>query len=163
MLSVGIDFSRALASTTPSDVYTCTNEDGQGVYHTVVDTHTDASCNVVPTNTPCLVNQYCEWGQPQCIYPTPKGSLIVQPNLIQMDGKVQISWNITGAMSCSVLGTNGDGAAPNVWNNMSDTKTSSPITQQTIYTLTCTYFDPLISSNYVESETVSIAPQYHER
>jgi hypothetical protein len=173
-----IDFSQAsIANAASPDVYTCTNEDGNGVYHTVVDTHTDASCNVTPTNTACPVNSYCVSGDAICQYPTPTpgGNLTsgikVVPAIVQSGSTTTVIWDMTGVESCTVTGSNhdGDGTAkdldttsPGLWNTEVGTTTSSVIGQVTAYVLSCVNYDPSQPA-YTATSTVNIAPVFQER
>jgi len=59
--------------------------------------------------------------------------------------------------SCTVQGTNGDTWSGSTSENPG--KTSGPISQQTVYTLSCSALD---SSTYQESMTVNLVPAYQE-
>ena len=153
-----VDFSYAHTTTTASDVYTCQNTT------TILDTHTDASCNVTTHTISCPTNAFCVSGSATCLYPQPQptqnGTLAVNPDLITKGHTVIVSWNITGVQSCTVTGSNGDS-----WSGLtsgSTGKTSSAIQQQTIYTLSCVPFDPSAPA-FIETATVNFAPTYREQ
>lgn len=160
-----VDFSQAHTTIAASDVYSCQNTT------TILDTHTDASCNVTTNTINCPVNAFCVPNSSVCLYPTPvvTGQLTILPQLVPLNGTVTVSWNISNVQSCTVSGTNSDGTTNSkdtvsggVWNTISGTKTSSPIVQKTIYTLTCVPYDPH-AAVFTESAVVNVVPTYHER
>ena len=82
--------------------------------------------------------------------------------LLNAGERANVSWQVTGVLSCEVTGNNGDGTGSNetgVWSGASGAQISSPITAQTIYTLTCIGLD---DSTVTRSATVNITPIFQE-
>jgi hypothetical protein len=161
-----VDFSKGRIGTSTSDVYTCTNGNA-----TIVDTHTDAMCNVTVTNTNCPAPSFCSPGSSVCLYPAPNpiGVLTVSPSIVQSGATTTVSWNIASVQSCTVSGSNNDGTvgstdtnAPGIWSGLVGAKVSSGITQQSTYTLTCVQDDPR-QPPFTESASVNIAPAFQEK
>jgi hypothetical protein len=125
----------------------------------------NSSCQVSAVTT-CTSPAFCSAGSNQCLYPVispnPSGNLTgnlqVVPNLVNPGSTVSVYWNVSNAQSCTVTGTNG-----NSWSGLSSPstgETSSPITTQTTYTLSCQAYGT--SPNVVESQTVNLTPVYKE-
>lgn len=160
-------------SCTPSTTWHCTGTNNQ----TIASTTVDASCNTATNNlAACTGNAFCQDSVSSCQYPSMvaqpnsngSGDLTVRPTLIPKGGTVKIYWNIGNAQSCSVIGTNGDGTAastlaapPGAWTTAIGAQTSSPIKQQTTYTLSCTGEDGITQKK--ETATVNVVPTYQER
>ena len=128
--------------------------------------YTDGTCTM-STSTTCVAPAFCSTGSASCLYPAPTvtGALSISPKLTPSGKTAQISWNISNVQSCTVQGSNKDGTGTNstgLWNTLSGTKTSSPITSQTIYTLTCIPDDPT-ASLFKQTATVNIAPTFKEQ
>ena len=97
----------------------------------------------------------------------------VHPTLVHRESTVQVEWEAKNVRSCTVRGTNSDGTGNNatgVWggtagstHNLSGTKTSSPITAQTIYTIVCQPVPESVSSPVSRSTTVNIIPIFQEQ
>jgi hypothetical protein len=109
----------------------------------------------------CPANAFCN-GSAVCAYtqPNPVGVLKVTPSLIGKNKTVQVSWNIANVQSCTVTGSNGDS-----WSGLTSgatPKTSQPIVQKTVYTLSCVVFDPS-AGPFIETASVSLVPTYQER
>jgi hypothetical protein len=91
------------------------------------------------------------------------GHLQVQPSLVIPGATVRVYWNLTNvtASSCSVTGTNGDS-----WTGLAssgaDGVPSSPILEQTIYTLSCNSLPEAYPPSITETETVNIIPIFQE-
>ncbi|MDR3570924.1 MAG: hypothetical protein P4L81_01855 [Candidatus Pacebacteria bacterium] len=124
--------------------------------------YTDSSCHVT-TVTTCQAPQFCQSGSSQCQYPTVSVTqhLKVVPNLVSSGQSAQIYWNIdpNSAQSCTVTAPNGDS-----WTGFSSQtggNTSKAISAQTTYTLYCKPWGTSPALN--ESQTVNLAPTYHER
>ncbi|MDR3570930.1 MAG: hypothetical protein P4L81_01885 [Candidatus Pacebacteria bacterium] len=133
---------------------------------TIIQTNTDCSTTNLST---CTAPQYCQNGSNQCLYPaiTVNQGLKVTPNIVQQKETTQVSWNVANAQSCTVVGSNNDGSSqstdqssPGVWNATSGTKTSSAISTQTTYTLSCKAYPG--NPDLLQTQAVDIAPAYHE-
>jgi hypothetical protein len=88
------------------------------------------------------------------------GHLQVVPILVKSGDTVQVYWNVTNASSCSVIGTDGDG-----WNTKSSGtagQTSSAITAQTTFTLSCQSLPGATPASVQESQVVNIIPVFKE-
>ncbi len=84
-------------------------------------------------------------------------SIKVVPFVVRSGGTTQVSWSATNVDSCVVNGDNGD-----AWAGVSspvEDQTSSPITQRTIYTLSCI---DLEDETQTKTETVNIVPVWSE-
>ena len=94
----------------------------------------------------------------------PSATLNVAPSLVQRGGTAQVSWFSTDISSpsnpalgsCTVTGTNGD-----TWSGLSGSQTSSAITQQTKYTLSCTPYSSTVP--ITQTVTVNIVPVFQEQ
>jgi hypothetical protein len=115
----------------------------------------------------CVAPAFCSAGSSSCLYPTPSvtGALTLSPKLVPVGKTTQVSWNISNVQSCTVTGTNKDGTGNNttgLWNTLSGTKTSSAITGQTTYTLSCVPDDPA-APLFTQSTTLNVVPTYREK
>lgn len=116
----------------------------------------------------------CPAGQVQsgtiCIanVPTITQHLTVSPSLVQPGFTSKVFWEVSNAQSCTVTGTNGDGilgSGTGIWNTLSGGstgKTTSPITEQTTFTLFCNAFPGAFPATVQESATVNIVPGFQE-
>ena len=86
--------------------------------------------------------------------PAPTGSLSARPLLVRAGSTSNITWSANFVNSCTVTGTNGDR-----WTTMTGNETSGPITQQTIYTLSCEGVD---GSTLTQRVIVNIIPIFQE-
>jgi hypothetical protein len=108
--------------------------------------------------------QFCSAGSSSCLYPTPQfnpsgnltGQLQVIPSLVQKGQTTSVNWNVSYVSGCTVTGSNGDS-----WSGTSGAKTSSPIQEQTTYTLLCPAYGSNAPVN--ESEEVNATPSFEER
>jgi hypothetical protein len=151
-------------SCTPATTYSCSGQ-------TIVQSVTGTSCAVTTTNlSTCVSPAFCSAGSATCLYPAPTvvNALSVIPNLLQRNRTVTVTWNIANVQSCTVIGSNKDGTSastdtnsPGIWNTLSGSVTSSPITQQTTYTLSCVQDDPS-QPPFVETVSVNVAPWWQE-
>lgn len=89
------------------------------------------------------------------------------PSLVKSGETTTLAWYGVGVLSCAVVGSNGDGGAadPNraLWQKKTSPAVgveSSPITQQTTYTLTCTRS---AGGPITKSIVVNIIPGFQER
>jgi hypothetical protein len=129
----------------------------------------DASCNIDPNSC-----QTCAYGcgSGACLPPpTPTLSLKAVPSLVQQASTTQVTWSATNVSSCNITGTNGDGTGSNatgLWgctglqcvNTSNPSVTSSPIENQTIYTIMCTALDNSTSS---QQAVVNVVPIFQEK
>ena len=82
----------------------------------------------------------------------------VAPVLVNSGGTTNVSWTASHMKSCVVTATNGD-----TWVALNSTvggEVSSPIMQQTIFTLTCT---SAIGTQFVNHVTVNLVPTFQEQ
>ncbi|QSH39387.1 hypothetical protein JXR01_00005 [Candidatus Kaiserbacteria bacterium] len=80
---------------------------------------------------------------PSCSGGTPSVSITAQPPLVSPGQTSQINWDIAGLdtiQTCSIIGSNGDTLAWDVISSVSS-YTTSAITEQTTYTMSCTFSD----------------------
>lgn len=131
--------------------------------------YTNSICQV-STVTTCVSPAFCSPGSSTCLNLIPAfnsgvsdngitltGHLQVAPSLLRSGASTHVYWNTSNVSSCMVTGSNGDS-----WNGVSSGtsgKTSSNISQQTIYRLSCTGLD---GSAIDESATVNILPVFKE-
>ncbi len=169
--------SFALASTqynmcSPSTVYSCNGT------QSIVRTVTNSSCQVTVTNPylTCVAPQFCSAGSPVCLTPQPQpnpggpgdGNLTARPNLVAKNATTTVYWGINNVQtgSCTVTSTNGTTWSGNYSATSSCTSkylngcTSAPITQQTIFTLSCIDFD---GASFVQSASVNLLPEFEEQ
>jgi hypothetical protein len=69
----------------------------------------------------------------------------------------QVHWDVANVDSCTVTGSNGDSWAGD--SSGASGQTSSPILQQTLYTLSCDASD---GSSILETVTVLLIPIFNE-
>jgi hypothetical protein len=127
----------------------------------------DASCNIDPNSC-----QTCAYGcgSGACLgAPSPTLSIKAVPSLVQQASTTKVSWSATNVTSCNITGTNGDGSGSNatgLWGCTglqclsTTTMQSTPIQNQTIYTLMCTEFDNSTSS---KQAVVNVVPIFQEK
>lgn len=89
--------------------------------------------------------------------PVPSGNITASPVLVHRGDTSQISWTAHNVTSCTVTENNAD--INDSWTGASGTRTSSPLHQQTIYTLSCTGID---GSHFTDSVTVNVIPIENE-
>src|SRR3989344_369182 len=113
--------------------------------------HRDAECTANPIQA---CSSGCTAGA--CIGTAAPGVVVwqVRPPLVASGDTVNVNWQVTDVRSCEVTGNNGD-----AWSGASGAQISSPITAQTIYTLTCIGLD---DSTVTRSATVNITPIFQE-
>jgi|GEM_PF-1601367 len=156
-------------SCSPATTYTCFNT------QTIVRHDQGMSCTMTNSTTTCPFPQYCSAGSPVCLWPQPaglgagggtSGHLTVKPNLVPTNATTTAYWNLGNVSNCTVTATDNTSWSGNTSATSScATKynggcTSKPITQQTVYTLSCTALD---SSIYKETATVNVLPNFQER
>lgn len=86
------------------------------------------------------------------------GHLQFVPETISLGDTSQVHWNVNNVTSCSVTGTNGDS-----WTGLSSGsagKTSSPILDQTTYTLRCSAYQGVTPPTITETSAPSCTPEY---
>ena len=84
--------------------------------------------------------------------------LSVAPTLVRAGDTTRVGWTASHMKSCVVTSTNGD-----TWtalNSVVGGEMSSPITQQTTYTLTCS---SAIGTQFVSHATVNLVPTFQEQ
>ncbi len=113
--------------------------------------HRNAQCATNPVQT-CTAG--CSAGA--CIgVPAPAViTWTVRPPLLPSGDTATVTWEVTGVRSCEVHGNNGDS-----WTGASGTKVTSPITAQTVFTLSCIGRD---NSTVSRTGTVNILPVFCE-
>jgi hypothetical protein len=92
---------------------------------------------------------------------TATGHLQALPALVPAGLFTHLYWNVANAKDCSIVGTNGD-SWTDVFSGAAG-KLSRPISQQTVYTLTCDSFPGAAAPNVSDSVTVNIVPSFNER
>jgi hypothetical protein len=120
--------------------------------------YTDSSCHTSTTAT-CQSPSFCSAGSATCLQPslTVSRHLNVRPQLVQQGSSAKVYWQVSNASHCSVTGSNGD-----AWNSAASGEAgvaTSPINQQTGYTLLCTGID---GSSIRETKTVDVVPSFRE-
>ncbi len=96
------------------------------------------------------------------------GHLRAAPTLLAPGNTSRLYWNATNAASCTVRGSNGDGApgsATGAWNmdfSGAGGVATSPITAKTTYTLTCQAYPGATPATVQESVEVNIVPVFRE-
>jgi hypothetical protein len=134
---------------TPS--YSCTGAEGNTI------TYTAADCTTSTIDT-CELPEFCTAGSATCLYNAITGDISASPRLVGSGKSTTISWETTDAESCTVSGTNGD-----TWSGTNTSRTSSPITQVTQYTLTCDDADPdTTEDDFTDRVTVVRVPGWLE-
>jgi len=101
---------------------------------------------------------------PTCTLPVicdgvvPKTTISANPNLVVSGKPTTIKWNLKNIASCSIKGTNGEN-----WNwgivGSQTQKTTIPITQETVYTLSCIDFH---GKTFTKTTKVRIVPKWQE-
>lgn len=137
--------------------------------------NSDGSCTRCPVNATynssthacqCPTGQFIQGGQ--CVCDPSAGGCVtipapsvtqwqVRPLLVRSGSTTNVSWNVANVQSCTVTGSNGD-----YWTGSSGAKVSSPITQQTIYRLSCTPLTGSSAAAVNQSAVVNIVPIFNE-
>lgn len=146
---------------TPS--YTCTGAGNNTI------TYTDNNCNI-STITTCTSPQFCSPNSSICLSPNPvfntngnlTGHLQIRPQLTPSESPVTLYWNVSNVLSCTVSGSNGDHFSGTASNTNNNGTTTSPITGQTSYTLSCKEL-PSGATSFSETQWVNIVPGYQEK
>jgi hypothetical protein len=105
-------------------------------------------------NGSCVYTGEGETGENQTPPPT-IASWEVSPILVKSGNTTTVSWSAENVSNCVASGTNED-----IWTGSSGNHPSNPITQQTVYTLTCEGLD---GSQISTSSVVNIVPVFEER
>lgn len=124
--------------------------------------HTNSSC-VTSTVDTCTAPSLCSPGQSACVDPNPTISthLEVRPAVVRRDDTVKLYWDVGNVEGCTVTGTNG-----NSWTDITsgiNGQTTFPITERTVFTLTCTPLEGSLSPSFSETATVIILPVFQEQ
>ena len=118
--------------------------------------HRDAACNDTLVQA-CTYG--CNSGAGVCNpTPAPSVSLTVNPILVSSGTQVRVVWSSTFSNSCTVTENN-----PNItdtWSGLSGSQTSSRITEQTVYTLSCVGAN---GSTVTATKIVNIIPVWQEK
>ncbi|MCR4326004.1 MAG: hypothetical protein NUV59_04390 [Patescibacteria group bacterium] len=123
--------------------------------------YTNPQCQTSSYAT-CTSPAFCTEGSAACLYPPPvfiqsgelTGHLQATPQIVPTGLPATLTWNVDNVSDCTVSGDNGDG-----WSGTSGSHSSSPILQQTIYTLSC---DALDGSSVDEGVVVNVLPIFQE-
>jgi hypothetical protein len=89
------------------------------------------------------------------------GHLEARPTLVRAEDSTQLYWNVSSVAGCTVAGTNGD-----TWSaasSGSSGQTSSPLSSQTTFTLTCQALEGATPTTLTESVLVRIIPVFQEQ
>ena len=134
---------------------------------------TNADCSTTSLTPSCTAPSFCSPGVAQCLYPPiafvsftdssgfyDDGHLHARPQLVPSNDPTKLYWKVENVSSCSVTGTNGDSWS--VADSGASGRTSSPITQQTTFTLTCQGLPGADPASVTESVVVDIAPIFEE-
>ncbi len=166
-LSGSSAFQYATCSCIPQTTYSCVDS------QTIASTTVTAGCGQSTTNTTCVAPSFCS-GASTCTNPSPvfnqgtgtgtegesialSGHLQIRPSVIAKGTTTAMYWNISGVQSCTVTG---NGRVWTTVNTGSTGTTTYPITQQTVFTLSCT---PYSGSTFTpEIQTVSVLPVFQE-
>lgn len=96
-----------------------------------------------------------------CLTPAnPDGTITASPALIHRGDTSVITWGATSVASCTV--TENNPQINDSWTGVSDSKTSSPLTEQTKYTLTCQGVAGASPASFEKSVIVNIIPVWVE-
>lgn len=107
-------------------------------------------------DTPCSPGLVCSAGVCISAVGPPAGSIRVSPSLVRSNESTQVIWSVSDASSCTVSEDNTD--ITDAWTGTADTKTSSPLSQRTTYTLSCVGE----GGTLLKSATVNIIPGFRE-
>ncbi|MFC1732230.1 hypothetical protein ACFL6I_18130 [candidate division KSB1 bacterium] len=86
----------------------------------------------------------------------PELSITATPSLLQSGDTSEIAWTATNVNSCSI--SEDSSVITDSWSGASGTQTSSPIVEETIYTITC----QTDASDVSENVTVRLVPIFQE-
>ena len=154
----------AYGSCTPSTTYTCSDAT------TLASTTVTSTCATSTTYTTCSY----QCAANACITPPPptpvpdggfSGALQAVPSLVRSGNPTKLHWNINYVSACTVTGggISWSGAVAGCGNDActsgSGGKATGAITQQTLFTLTCTGLDSSVTTS---SATVNILPVFQE-
>src|SRR3989344_1194756 len=92
---------------------------------------------------------------------TASSTLQVIPSLVRKGQTTRVYWDSRNVSSCSVSGTNGDSWGTKI-SGLSG-KETLPITEQTIYTLSCTPLTTASHPSITATKTVKVIPVFEER
>lgn len=105
----------------------------------------------------------CAWGcaGSACLPPpSPQGNITAVPSLVHAGETSLISWTTEDTITCTV--TENNAGINDSWTGLSGSKTSSALTQQTKYTLTCQGQLGATPPSFNDSVTVNIVPIFEE-
>jgi hypothetical protein len=158
-INVGwVDMTLVRDGCATADTYICTGAGNNTITHSV----TNSSCNTTQTDiTTCSAPLICSPGSSTCVEPPVSfvTALKAVPSIVKSGDTTTLYWDVNNAQpnSCTVSGSDGEtfsGAS----SGPSGVKTS-PITQSTTFTLTCT---GLNNVKYSQTVKVSLLPTFRE-
>jgi hypothetical protein len=128
-------------------------------------TQTSVHDSCTGATTQCGIELVCSAGSSLCVAPISpsfiqsgdkSGHLQIRPQLVRKGGATKVFWNVDNVTDCTVNSSTdswaGETSGPSG-------QTSSPINQQTVFTLSCTGLD---GSNIHETATVGVVPVFQE-
>lgn len=89
------------------------------------------------------------------------GRLEARPRLVRTGDTTRVYWSVRNAAGCAITGTNGDSWA--ISSSGTSGQESGPITQQTVFTLTCSGLSGASPASVTQSVTVNIVPVFNEQ
>ena len=155
-----------------TDTFTCTNTQNACPAGYILQDNSCVLANQCANPPRCSGNdlvdsctgatiQTCSYGcrSGACVVVAPpSATLHATPSLVRSSNTTSVSWSSSNTASCTVHGTNGDSWA----GTSSSGKTSSPIIEQTIYTLHCIGVAGASPSSVDKSVTVNLLPKFSE-
>jgi hypothetical protein len=147
------------ANNCPATMYYCgTGETANSLYQRSYS----AAPACAPTNSLYAVCTYgCSGGACNPAPAAADATLTVRPMLVRRGGTVQVTWNSVDTISCTVTSTGGD-----AWTGRFGTLLSSPIMQQTTFTLTCIARSRSVGAagaTITRTATVNVIPIFDEQ
>jgi hypothetical protein len=148
----GVGGQGAALNVTCSQSWSCTGAGNQTI------TQTNANCSTTNLTT-CVSPRFCSPNVSTCVIPPVSGTFQASPQLVGYNQTSEITWSMPDAVACTVTGSNGD-----TWTGTASTRITSPITQQTTYTITCDGADDdTLQNDFTDSLTIVRVPSWVER
>lgn len=153
-----VDFDRVVVTYSCPAFYSCS---GNSIVYQ------SSTCQVT-TITTCVPPSMCVSGTPTCVYPPiifepiagTDGHLIARPQVVPEESPARLYWNVPNALSCTVVGTNGDSWS--LKSSGSSGVSTRNITQKTTYTLSCQGHPGTTPASITENIIVNILPKFEE-